>query len=466
MDGRASGMSRSLQARLSLALTATILLVAVGAGCFGFISAYRDSIRMQDDMLRQVGALIARMDGTLPETGAVGRYPGGDHESRIAVQWLPSADDPAPSQGRPPLPLPADLHDGLQTVFMYHENFRVYVQALESGRRIALSQETDVRDHIAYRSAWRALIPVLILVPVLLLALQRIIGKLFAPLQTLRRDIDQRRDDQLEPIATTALPAEILPFVEAINRLLARVQGALRSQRRFVADAAHELRTPLAALSLQAERLQQSEMSDTARERLLRLGSGIDRSKALVAQMLALARAQGGESAGSAGSAESSQRSRFVLKDAVRPVLEDLLPLAQQKEIDLGVDSPLEVEVCSRPLELGLLLSNLIDNAVRYTPPGGRVGIAVTSNAQAGRVRLEITDTGPGIPAAQRERVFEPFYRIDPGAAPGSGLGLSIVQSIAARLDIDLRLEHADAASSRGLRVILDIPAAEGLPGG
>jgi two-component system OmpR family sensor kinase len=463
MDGRASGMSRSLQARLSLALTATILLVAVGAGCFGFISAYRDSIRMQDDMLRQVGALIARMDGTLPETGAVGRYPGGDHESRIAVQWLPSADDPAPSQGRPPLPLPADLHDGLQTVFMYHENFRVYVQALESGRRIALSQETDVRDHIAYRSAWRALIPVLILVPVLLLALQRIIGKLFAPLQTLRRDIDQRRDDQLEPIATTALPTEILPFVEAINRLLARVQGALRSQRRFVADAAHELRTPLAALSLQAERLQQSEMSDTARERLLRLGSGIDRSKALVAQMLALARAQGGESA---GSAESSQRSRFVLKEAVRPVLEDLLPLAQQKEIDLGVDSPLEVEVCSRPLELGLLLSNLIDNAVRYTPPGGRVGIAVTSNAQAGRVRLEITDTGPGIPAAQRERVFEPFYRIDPGAAPGSGLGLSIVQSIAARLDIGLRLEHADAASDRGLRVILDIPAAEGLPAG
>jgi two-component system OmpR family sensor kinase len=230
-----------------------------------------------------------------------------------------------------------------------------------------------------------------------------------------------------------------------------------------VADAAHELRTPLAALSLQAERLQQSEMSDTARERLLRLGSGIDRSKALVAQMLALARAQGGESA---GSAESSQRSRFVLKEAVRPVLEDLLPLAQQKEIDLGVDSPLEVEVCSRPLELGLLLSNLIDNAVRYTPPGGRVGIAVTSNAQAGRVRLEITDTGPGIPAAQRERVFEPFYRIDPGAAPGSGLGLSIVQSIAARLDIGLRLEHADAASDRGLRVILDIPAAEGLPAG
>lgn len=462
MDGRASGMSRSLQARLSLALTATILLVAVGAGCFGFISAYRDSIRMQDDMLRQVGALIARMGGTLPEAGAVGRYPGGDHESRIAVQWLPSPGETMPEaeHARSPLPLPADLHDGLQTVFMHHENFRVYVQALESGRRIALSQETDVRDRIAYRNAWRALIPVLILVPVLLLALQRIIGKLFAPLQSLRRDIDQRRDDQLEPIATTALPTEILPFVEAINRLLARIQGAMRSQRRFVADAAHELRTPLAALSLQAERLQQSEMSDTARERLQRLGSGIERSKALVAQMLALARAQGGESG---ESANASQCRRFVLREAVRPVLEDLLPLAQQKDIDLGVDGSLEVEVCSNPLELGLLLNNLIDNAVRYTPPGGRVSIAMAGEAatQAGQVRLEISDTGPGIAAEQRERVFEPFYRIDPAGAPGSGLGLSIVQSLAARLDIALRLEHADASTGQGLRVILDIPAGE-----
>ena len=413
-------------------------------------------------MLRQVGALIARMGGALPEAGAVGRYPGGDHESRIAVQWLASPGETTAQaeHGQPPLPLPTDLHDGLQTVFMHHENFRVYVQALASGRRIALSQETDVRDHIAYRNAWRALIPVLILVPVLLLALQRIIGKLFAPLQSLRRDIDQRRDDQLEPIATTALPTEILPFVEAINRLLARVQGAMRSQRRFVADAAHELRTPLAALSLQAERLQQSEMSDTARERLQRLGSGIERSKALVAQMLALARAQGGEAA---GSADASQRRRFVLREAVRPVLEDLLPLAQQKDIDLGVDGSLEVEVCSNPLELGLLLNNLIDNAVRYTPPGGRVSIAVAGEAatQAGQVRLEISDTGPGIVAEQRERVFEPFYRIDPAGAPGSGLGLSIVQSLAARLDIGLRLEHADASTGQGLRVILDIPAGE-----
>jgi two-component system OmpR family sensor kinase len=449
-------MRRSLQARLSLALTLAILLVAVGAGGFGFISAYRESIRVQDDLLMQVGALLARVGGSLPTEGAVGSYPGSDHESRISVQWLPGADTDADTVGvKDELPLPAGLKDGFQTVFMVHEDFRVYVQPLPSGRRIVLAQETDARNSIAYQSAWRALFPLLILVPVLLLALRRIVRKLFAPLSSLRQEIDQRRDDQLAPIATAALPTEIAPFVEAINRLLTRVQNAMTSQRRFVADAAHELRTPLTALSLQAERLQHSELSDTARERLQRLGSGIERSKALVTQLLALARAQ------SQGVTEPVARSRFALRQAVRPVLEDLLPLAQHKDIDLGVDSSLDAEVDTSLADLQLLLSNLIDNAIRYTPAGGCISLALVTGAQVrpGMARLELTDNGPGIPAAERERVFEPFYRLNPSAAPGSGLGLAIAQSLAQRLGITIGLEMADPVAQRGLRVVLDIPA-------
>ncbi|WP_288392975.1 ATP-binding protein [uncultured Herbaspirillum sp.] len=449
-------MRRSLQARLSLALTLAILLVAVGAGGFGFISAYRESIRVQDDLLMQVGALLARVGGSLPAEGAVGSYPGSDHESRISVQWLPRPDTDADTVGvKDELPLPAGLKDGFQTVFMVHEDFRVYVQPLPSGRRIVLAQETDARNSIAYQSAWRALLPLLILVPVLLLALRRIVRKLFAPLSSLRQEIDQRRDDQLAPIATAALPTEIAPFVEAINRLLTRVQNAMTSQRRFVADAAHELRTPLTALSLQAERLQHSELSDTARERLQRLGSGIERSKALVTQLLALARAQ------SQGVTEPVARSRFALRQAVRPVLEDLLPLAQHKDIDLGVDSSLDAEVDTSLADLQLLLSNLIDNAIRYTPAGGCISLALVTGTQVrpGMARLELTDNGPGIPAAERERVFEPFYRLNPSAAPGSGLGLAIAQSLAQRLGITIGLEMADPVAQRGLRVVLDIPA-------
>jgi len=444
-------LQRSLQARLSLALTLAILAVALCAGAFGFLSAYRDSIRQQDDLLLQVGTLIARLGGTLPEDGAVGSYPGADHESRISVQWLPEPGQ-SPSAVAA-LPLPSGLRDGFQTAVMFHENFRVYVQPLPTGRRIALAQETDVRDGIASRSAWRAVIPVLLLVPVLLLALRRIMRTLFAPLTQLRREIDQRRDDQLDPLATQGLPIEISPFVDAINRLLARVQGAMTAQRRFVADAAHELRTPLAALSLQAEGLQQSELSDTARARLQRLEQGLERARMLVTQMLALARAQDQSAA--------SPRTRLLLREAVRPVLQDLLPLAQQKDIDLGVDGPLTAEVDSNPVELGLLLGNLIDNAIRYTPPGGCISLALAAAAQTppGRVRLEITDNGPGIPASERERVFQPFHRLDPAAAPGAGLGLAIVQSVAARLDIMIGLAATDEKSQTGLRVILDIPA-------
>jgi len=444
-------LQRSLQARLSLALTLAILAVALCAGAFGFLSAYRDSIRQQDDLLLQVGTLIARLGGTLPEDGAVGSYPGADHESRISVQWLPEPGQ-SPSAVAA-LPLPSGLRDGFQTAVMFHENFRVYVQPLPTGRRIALAQETDVRDGIASRSAWRAVIPVLLLVPVLLLALRRIMRTLFAPLTQLRREIDQRRDDQLDPLATQGLPIEISPFVDAINRLLARVQGAMTAQRRFVADAAHELRTPLAALSLQAEGLQQSELSDTARARLQRLEQGLERARMLVTQMLALARAQDQSAA--------SPRTRLLLREAVRPVLQDLLPLAQQKDIDLGVDGPLTAEVDSNPVELGLLLGNLIDNAIRYTPPGGCISLALAAAAQTppGRVRLEITDNGPSIPASERERVFQPFHRLDPAAAPGAGLGLAIVQSVAARLDIMIGLAATDEKSQTGLRVILDIPA-------
>jgi two-component system OmpR family sensor kinase len=174
-----------------------------------------------------------------------------------------------------------------------------------------------------------------------------------------------------------------------------------------------------------------------------------------VTQLLALARVQAQDQAGEA------PRQRLVLREAVRPVLEDLLPLAQQKNIDLGVDGSLDAEVDTNAMELGLLLGNLVDNAIRYTPPGGCISLTLAASAGTppGHVRLEIADNGPGIPASERERVFQPFLRLDPAAAPGSGLGLAIVQSVAARLDIVVRLAASDEQSQAGLRVILDIPA-------
>ncbi|WP_075259907.1 sensor histidine kinase [Herbaspirillum camelliae] len=439
-------MKRSLQAQLSLALTAAILVVALGAGGFGFVTAYRDSIRSQDDLLMQVGALLKHSGAALSLDGAGMAAAGDEHDSRVTVQWLPDPGDPPTDAA--PLPLPADLAEGFHTLLLHHEYFRVYVQALPNGKRLALAQETDLRQHIAQRSAWRALLPFVVLAPLLLLAVQRIIKRLFAPLQALRQEIDSRREDDLQPIAERLLPREVQAFVAAINGLLARVEAGMAAQRRFVADAAHELRTPLTALSLQAERLGQAPMSETARERLTRLETGLQRARQLVTQLLALARAQ--TPAGAALQPCS-------LHEVLREVIEELLPLAQCKQIDLGVDSERDACVLTQPQELAQLLRNLIDNAIAYTPAGGAVSLRMERHAQW--VALEICDTGPGIAASERERVFQPFYRIDP-SGQGSGLGLAIVQSIARRLGVTLRLETADPAQQSGLRVRLLIPAA------
>ena len=441
-------MISSLQWRLSLTLTGAILLVAIGAGWLGFKSAYDDTIGLQDDLLMQVGSLLDRLEVTLPEEGLVGGYPGADHEFRITLQRL---DGPGrgSTSGQHLLTLPADLPDGLQTVLAHGEYFRIYVRTLRSGPRIALSQETDVRDQIAYRNAWRAVLPFLALVPLLLLVIHRLVRGLLAPVNMLSQEIDRRRDDDLQAIATTTLPREIQPFVEAINRLLERVAYTLAAQRRFVADAAHELRTPLTALSLQAERLEQSGLTGDARQRLARLRSGIERAKTLLHQLLTLARTQ---------AAAPRENAVVAVRALIRQVLESLLPLAQQKNIDISVDAPEDVHIASSELELLLVLNNLLDNAIRYTPAGGHIDITVRQ--QPGQVRVVIADDGPGIPMAQWQQVFEPFYRLNGNQEPGSGLGLAIVKAIADRLHIDISLAFSDPDQGSGLQISLILPAA------
>jgi len=239
----------------------------------------------------------------------------------------------------------------------------------------------------------------------------------------------------------------VRPFVRAINRLLGRVAQDLERQRRFVADAAHELRSPLTALSLQAERLQQAPMSDTAQQRLAELRQGIQRGRALLEQLLSLARAQQpGETPAAAVSVQGVFRS----------VLQELMPLAQARQIDLGVVGAQDAQVAVSALDLRTLVKNLVDNAIRYTPVGGRVDLSV--GQLAGAVVLCVEDTGPGIAPAERERVFDAFYRTVGTEPAGSGLGLSIVQAIAQRVGARVSLAWSDDAAQRGLKVQVLLP--------
>ena len=451
MDGFKKRLSESVQLRLSLALSLTIVLVAVAASAFVFVSALDEAHELQDDTLRQVAMLYDRQHMTLhyPEGPAL---EGDDEESRVIIQHLADGSQAlANGDETLPLPLPATLVDGLATVNVGGEAFRVLVHSTSRGERIAVAQEVGARDKDARESAWRSLLPFLILFPVLLLVVGDLVRKLFRPIASLAAEIDRRGEQLLHPIDEQHLPAEVRPIVVAINRLLARVAQAMDGQRRFVADAAHELRSPMTALSLQAERLAACSLQVSARERLLPLCQGIERSRQLIDQLLSLAAAQ---------AAVPRPQARIGVHAVYRRVLEDLLPLAEQKHLDIGVEDSADVQLLINPMDLFTLIKNLVDNAIRYTPAGGTIDLCLAQTDTC--VCLQVKDSGPGISVEEHDRVFDPFYRTLGSGETGSGLGLSIVRAIAERVGARVALGFTDETSRRGLCVSLWFPCARG----
>ena len=441
MDGFKKRLSESVQLRLSVALSLAILLVAVLAGIFAFVSAFDEAHELQDDTLHQVAVLFDRQQMTLqyPEGQ---RIEGDDEESRLIIQYLADGKNATGNTDEViPLPLPTDLVDGLSTLQIGGEAFRVLVRTTVHGERIAVAQEVSARDKDARESAWRSLLPFLILFPVLLLVIGDLVRKLFRPIASLAAEVDRRAEQELYPVDEQHLPTEIRPFVVAINRLLGRVAQSVDSQRRFVADAAHELRSPMTALSLQAERLATADMSAAARERLLALSRGIERSRKLIDQLLSLAAAQ---------SAAQRPQATVSVHDIYRQVLEDLLPLAERKHLDIGVEGE-DVQVLINPMDGFTLVKNLVDNAIRYSPEGGKIDLWVT--LEQGTARLQIKDCGPGISVDEYARVFDPFYRCLGSGETGSGLGLSIVREIAQRSGARVELGFADEINKTGLCV-------------
>jgi two-component system OmpR family sensor kinase len=260
----------------------------------------------------------------------------------------------------------------------------------------------------------------------------------------------RRRPDDVEPVAVDGLPDEVRPVAEALNDLLARLRAALGRERAFLADAAHELRTPLTALDLQAQAV--VDARDDDRDAAIgRLRAGVARVARLVEQLLALAREQDGV---------APLAVPVDLDELLRRTVADFVPLAEAAGIDLGIEAAEAVRVSGDADALRRLLGNLLDNAVRYTPAGGRVDVVVArETGPPPRAVVAVTDSGPGIPADQRERVFDRFHRVPGTAATGSGLGLSLARSIAGRHGGQVELE--DGPGGRGLRAVLRLPATE-----
>jgi two-component system OmpR family sensor kinase len=452
MDGRRGGLKYSLQTKLSVWLSIVILTVAILAGAFSFASSFQEAIELQDAQLQQIAGLLNKRSSIVGNPLQIGTEQA-DPEENIAVRLLQAANSGAPEPNGPLSTLTNNLPDGLQTVSIKGQNWRVFVGAFDSTTRLVVGQLTVVRDEIARDSALRVVVPFLVLLPILILLVSLVTRSIFKPLKQLAHELDSRAEQDLREVDTNHLPSEIRPLVFAMNTLLSRVAHSVALQRRFVADASHELRSPLTALSLQAERLSGSDLPTQARNRLTVLRGGIQRAQKLLEQLLSLARVQ---------EPALRQAEPISIQVALTAVLEDLIPLAHAKNIELSVSNEGDAKIIANPLELQLMFKNLVDNAIRYSPHAGRVDINVY--ADANRIVFQVDDIGPGIPEPERALVLDPFYRALGNDETGSGLGLSIVRTVAHRLDAKIQFGFANENTKRGLRAKIIFAAHKSAP--
>jgi two-component system OmpR family sensor kinase len=453
MDDQQNRLAPSLQRQLIHALTWGIALVGLVSALLSLLSAYHEAGELQDELLHQTALALGRNANAdagaalSPKLADAQRQDthGQDDDTEEAALIVQSMGSPTP------LALPAGLADGLHDVQVQGRRYRVLVHRADHAKGLVIAQRADWRQEQALASALRTTLPLLFLLPVLVLLVSVRARQALRPLRALSQEVQQRKAQNLQALAPTDLPAELRPFVQAINTQLHRVDTAMQNQQRFVADAAHELRTPLTALSLQAEALAQTDLPTAAQPRLAALQAGLARQGALVAQLLDLARIQ-------AGAAAIDQPATVALRGLLHHIVQDCLPLAQAKNIDLGVeashDTALDSTLAIPEHELYILLKNLVDNALRYTPAGGRVDIRVQAGGNQG-LCLAVADTGPGIAPEYRQQVLQPFYRLASQAESGSGLGLAIVAGIAQRWALPLRLDWNDAQQQQGLLVEL-----------
>jgi two-component system OmpR family sensor kinase len=346
---------------------------------------------------------------------------------------------------RKPWELPFATEPGFADLLWQEVRWRLFT--LPAGDRIVqVAQPLQVRRRMSADIAFRNLAPFLLLLPVMGLVVWFGVGAGLRPLSRLAADLRQRRPIELAPVAVERLPVELTPLAGAINDLLARLTQTLDAQRQFIADAAHELRTPLTAVRLQADMAQRATTDEERAATVEALRAGLTRASHLVEQLLAMARLDAAPVAG--------RMEPVNLLEVAKQVVVEYAAIADDRRIDLGLLPGDTVTVAGAAGEWRTLLGNLVDNALRYTPGGGRVDVQVRQvSAEA---VLSVTDTGPGIPAEERERVFDRFYRGSQATTHGSGLGLAIVKRIADRYRARIALSEGESGS--GLCVMVSVP--------
>jgi two-component system, OmpR family, sensor kinase len=434
----------SLRNNLLAWLLGAVALVGAAGAWVSYRNALNEANAFFDDHLRQTALLLR--DQAYGYSNAPGLPPEIPDYDFVVQVW--TLDGVRVYLSRPHAVLPGLTTLGLSTAATPQGRWRVFgVEA--NGRVIQVAQPMNIREQRAAHLALRTIAPFALLLPALALLVVWIVGRAVRPVRRFADVLRDRERDALDPLDGDGLPDEIRPVATALNDLLARLKESVERERSFIADAAHELRTPLTALDLQVQSLRAEAVGGGHDDAIARLEAGVARAARLVEQLLALAREE-----------RDSTRVHepVALPDAARDAIGEMLSLADKHGIDLGMGRADAVQVAGDREALRVLIRNLLDNAIRYSPAGSQVDVSVERHDGAEpRAVLVVTDGGPGIPPPERERVFDRFHRVPGTAAPGSGIGLALVRSIAAHHHAQIRLEEGPGA--RGLRVRVDFPA-------
>jgi two-component system OmpR family sensor kinase len=414
MDGQQIKQRTSLKSKLYRWISITTFIFVLITTLLSGLLAFNEAKDLQDNLLHQVASLVQENQLNEAQNLIVKHQ---EKDEAIIIQYVNGESSQL-------LQLPSTLSEGIQTVDIEHKKWRILVSIHhQSQRQFLVAQQTEFRNEIAWNSSLNAFIPTCLSLIFTLIIISLIINNSFKPIQKLTRMLDSNKGLILSPLPDDTVFEEVAPFLLSINKLLDRAQNNLVKQQRFIADAAHELRTPVAALSILSENIQNAVTEADKQQRQQLLNQGFERLRLLVAQLLDLARLQ---------SDYTSPTRPCSLNKIVQEVVAELYPLAEAKKLDIGILHNDKVSVLNQGSGLSQLVKNAIDNAIRYTPEGGIINISVM--AESDTARFVVEDNGIGISDEDQDLLFEPFYRGKNMTQMGNGLGLTISHEIAQNL--------------------------------
>jgi two-component system sensor histidine kinase QseC len=444
-----TGAPRSLQGRLLALVLALVAMVWLATAALTWLDVRDELDDLLDSHLAQAAALlVVQQAGEIDDDDqgidapSLHRYAPRVafqvfHEGRLALR---SSNAPV----QPMLTLTSGAEQGFRSIVVGGAMWRVFAtHGRERDTLVFVGEQVEARHAILWAVLRSVLTPLALALPLLGLAAWFAVRRGLEPLRALGRMLQQRRAQALQPVALAGAPAEMTPLLDALNGLFQRIAALMTAERRFTADAAHELRTPIAAIRMQAQVALASTEVAERRQALQSTLQGCDRATRLVEQLLTLARIESGQ---------APAPGRLDLAAVVREVVADVAALALSKDQTIAVDASPRAWVDAEATLLSVLVRNLVDNAIRYSPPGARVQVDVEGDrggpgdpANDSGVCLRIEDSGPGLEPADIERLGERFFRVIGSGQSGSGLGWSIAQRIASVLAVTVHVSRSAA---------------------